>query len=290
MTSRRDRGPTAVELAAWARVADPRSARGTVVRQTTDRPSARGWHSFGEPVVVTMPTDEPVRFTYRSPACWRIETASRLVGLSDGRQAVGSIEGVQTVGACLLVLGGPAELLHPGQPPDLADPVTGPHELLGRGCWRWDDEQTAWWVDAQSGILLRADDLGGSTALTALELDVDLDAALFALPPDIPPLPPEPVVEPFVANLTVVWWPTGCGAYLVAGDPDVPEVLLALMTDGPEEWFLGIAPPGRPAPRREDLPHRSWDGDGWAFALSHPPDIDAGDLDRVVASVPRAWA
>lgn len=73
------------------------------------------------------------------------------------------------------------------------------------------DEQTAWRVDAQSGILLRADDPGGSTALTALELDVELDEALFALPPDIPP-------------------------------------------------------------------------------LSHPPDVDAGDLDRVVASVPRAWA
>ena len=290
MTSRRDRGPTAVELAAWARVADPSSARGTVVRQTTGRPSARGWHSFGEPVVVTMPIDEPVRFTYRSPACWRIETASRLVGISDGQQAVGSVEGVQTVGACLLVLGGPAELLHPGQPPHLADPVSGPHELLGRRCWRWGDEQTAWWVDEQSGILLRADDPGGSTALTALELDVDLDEALFALPPDIPPLPPEPVAEPSVADLTVVWWPTGCGAYPVAGDPDVPEVLLALMTDGPEEWFLGIAPPGRPAPRREGLPHRSWDGDGWAFALSHPPDVDPGDLDRVAASVPRSWA
>ena len=104
--------------------------------------------------------------------------------------------------------------------------------------------------------------------------------------------PPRPRERPS-APFQVVWWPHGVAGEPVAGDPEVPEVLLRLMTDGdrrsPQVW-LGIAPDGHAARVQERAVVRRWDGDGWSFALSWRGDLTAEEVDRLVASTPRSWA
>jgi hypothetical protein len=316
--SRGDAAPTPRELAAWLDVASPRTARGRFVRSPTSGSERQSFAYAGpRPVFAGVPADVEVEFWHGAPDRWRIDAPAGPVCRSDGVAAVAwSDRGVE-VGPRLHLLGGPDVLLHPsaphrsGRPGDRApDDHTGtivPAELLGRRCWRWETADGVVWVDEATGCALRQDSAQGRAELTAFEVDVDLDPALFVPPVDVVPeagavrsderpaapdaFPGEPPGRP-EAPFRVVWWPFGVNSHVLAGDPAVPEVLLELRTtgaDGDPRFWLGVAPSGHRPRTRQRASTRTWEGDGWSFALSWRGDVSADDLDRVVASVPRSW-
>lgn len=128
----RERGvPTAAELAVWLRIAAPTTARGTLLFTPGPGEQTYGWATFGgPPVIAALPDGEPVAFTYAAPHSWRLDTASGPLGRSDGRRAVAWGERGLEAGAALLVLPGPAALLHP-QPPE--ERRGSPFRFGGRG-------------------------------------------------------------------------------------------------------------------------------------------------------------
>lgn len=307
MASRADSPPSAAELSAWVAVASPRTARGRF-RWTPPEPDwnvSVGWAGSGPPVMACVPDDVELAFWHAAPGSWRVEGPAGLVCTSDGRTAVVHRTDDIQVGGHLIMGVGPDGLLHPSdgrsrrrlQQPDTSGTVAA-DELLGRPCWRWAAAERTLWVDDQTGCALRLDDADGSRELTAFEVDVEVDPALFA-PPDGVTLPREersarpagpPPPRP-TAGFTVAWWPQGAPGHPIEGDASVPELLLELHTasdDAPRFW-LGVAPAGVPARVRRGSRVRRWDGDGWAFALSWRGELPDEDVEQVVASIPRAW-
>lgn len=310
MPSRRDVPPTPTELAAWLRVASPRTARG----RSLWSPAGESWRSRftyagRRPVMAHVPAEIEVAFWHAAPGRWRVDAPEGPVCRSDGTTAVGWTPGGVDLGGALLVFHGPPDLLHPvdAHRGDELDGTVTLDELLGRRCWRWERPASTVWVDEATGCALRIDSPDGRLELTAFEADVDLDPDLFSTPADVlagarptepPPSRPGQVAEPPPgreqprAPFRVVWWPHGVAGEAVAGDPAVPDVLLQLVTDGerssPQVW-LGVAPAGREPRVQPRAAVRRWEGDGWSFALSWRGELPAEDVDRLVASTPRTW-
>ena len=300
----RRRTPTPTELAAWAAVADVAAARGTYrwhSRRGEDADGV-GWFAFAGdiPAPLLVPPDTDVAFWYEAPGRWRIEEGGELLGVADGRQAVARAEGHVHVGSRLLAPSGPERLLRP----DVQDGVFGevaPDVLLGRHCWRWAAGAATWWLDHETGIALAYEDAALRAEL--LELELTADGADFTVPAelvaqagpivDLPPDEDGRLVEhrraQWTPEFTVTWWPGGTLCWPDSGDARVPEVLLVLGSERPRFW-LGVAPEPRPAPvKRGSRVHR-WTGEGWSFALSWRGELAEADLDRIVGSVPAAWA
>ncbi|HWG93633.1 MAG TPA: hypothetical protein VNU66_05355 [Mycobacteriales bacterium] len=257
-----------------------------------------GWFSFGEPPVVPpVPPREDVRFWHAAPGRWRLELGGRLLAVADGaRAAVVHRARVEAGGELVAPHAAPA-LLRPEEHVEEPAGDVVRDDLLGRVAWRWSQDGVVRWVDEQTGVLLRRESAAGTLALTSLEVGAPVDDALFALPAGTPaPPPPRSHAEPpeaaderrRTAGFAAPWWPQGCRAWADEGDPDVPEVLLSLETDGPP-WWLGVAPAGHAVRTRGEVV-RTWEGDGWSFSLGHPAGAPAEEVDAVVASVPRAWA
>lgn len=289
-------------------VAGPRTARGRI-RWAPASPEGSisfGWVAHRSEVPVVLPPQREAEFWHVAPDRWRIEAAGEVRAVHDGERVVVWLADGPVSGTRLLAPGGPADLLHPVAPggprlPGGREPSTGSvaeAELLGRRCWHWTHEGGELWVDDASGCALRRTTAEGTLELTELEIDCLVENDLFSAPDDVPPapplggVPPEPHEHPRRPDeppFRVPWWPFGCTAFPIAGDPDVPEVLLVLQEapSGTDLW-LGIAPAGRDARTAGDSFHR-WEGDGWTFALSWRGTLDETDLRQLVDSVPRAW-
>ena len=265
-----------------------------------------------------VPPDVEVEFWHGAPDRWRIDAPAGPICRSDGAGAVAWSDAGAQVGPRLHLLGGLDALVHP-RPPERgrrprdrsADDLTGtvePAELLGRRCWRWKTSDGTTWVDEATGCALRQDSPQGRAELTDFSVDVEIDPGLFVTPADTvrdaeQAHPQEgssaPVDEPArehparpAAPFRVVWWPFGVASQVLAGDVAAPEVLLELRTrgaDGDPRFWLGVAPSGHRPRTRQRASTRTWEGDGWSFALSWRGEVSADELDRVVASVPRVW-
>lgn len=315
----RRRPPTPAELSHWLRVAAPASASGVYRwRVVREAPESLGWFGYASevPAPVFVPPDVDVSFWHAAPGSWRLEVAGELLAVADGERALVVDEGRVHVGAVLLAPRGPARLLQPGRPQrgPYEEPALGEvhaDERLGRRCWRWVAPDATWWLDHETGIALAYADADIAAELLELQLDCPIDPALFVPPPELleqgesvttrrvddwTPLPDGREIEREQASwqpeFTVAWWPYGSSAYPESGDPTVPEALLVLLTGGDPEprFWLGVAPQPRPAPTKAGARTRTWDGDGWSFALCWRDELPDELVDRVVASVPSAWA
>ena len=243
MPSRADAAPTPRELAAWLHVASPRTARGRFVRSPATGSERQSFAFAGpRPVLAWVPADVEVEFWHGAPDRWRIDGPAGPVCRSDDAVAVAWSDNGVEVGPRLHLLGGPDALVHPqasdrfGRPGDeTSDDVAGtiePAELLGRPCWRWVTPGSTTWVDEATGCALRQDTAQGRAEVTAFEVDIDLDPALFELPvdvagdagavrsderpaarDDVPGERPDRPEAPF----RVVWWPFGVAGHVLDG-------------------------------------------------------------------------
>lgn len=277
--------PTPAELAVWTTVSGLPSARARVRRVARGR--ARGTFGWiGEPpLLVDVPAGGEMDVLLAAHGRWRLEVDGVLRAVADGRRAAAWYGGELRTGGALL---GPAQDLLAPRTRETGGTVAR-EDLLGRRAWRWEHGPVTRWVDEQTGALLRLDGPDGRVEVTSLEVGGALDDALFEVPGPPPPQAQRQVARPQDPSFSVPWWPDGCLAWPVEGDPDVPEVLLQLGTASGDGWQLAVAPDGVPLRQPRGGPVRRWSGDGWAFALSHPRDVGAEEVDRVVASVPRVW-
>lgn len=293
--------PTSDELCDWLRVAGTTTAVGAVVWTPGDQELSFGWVSFGgPPLLVQLPAGVEVGFAFDGPRRWSLHGPDGPLARSDGRRAVAwRADGVEAGGE-LMAVPNPEWLLLPGPP--AADPggEVVQDERLGRPCWRWTAQDDVRWVDDETGCLLAHHTPAGAFELTGFVPGAPVDPALFDVEAEAgaavaaPPSRPQRQARseaPAHPGFTVPWWPHGASSYPVAGDPELPSLLVELMTDGPRpSLWVGVAPPGRRAPVRPGVRSRRWDGEDCSLSLSWTRDLSDDDVERVVASIPGRWS
>lgn len=257
-----------------------------------------GWVAFGgPPLFVDLPVGVEVKFVYGGAGCWALEGPDGPLARTDGRRAVVWQDGGVEVGASLMAVPGPEQLLLPEVPQHRE----GAHqvqadELLGRPCWRWSIGDEVRWVDEETGCLLKRVTSAGSLELTRFEPGAPVDRSLFDLDewagPQVKESGSRAIREKRIEpTFLVPWWPRGALSFPVAGDPDVPSLLVLLNTGesrGPSVW-VGVAPPGVPAPVRPGVKSRRWDGQDCSLSLSWTRDVSEDDVERIIASIPGGW-
>jgi len=308
--------PTPDELVHWLSVARPVAARGTFRWSSNLPPGSKLTFRYAgrKPVPLFLPPNVEIAFWHAALDRWRLEVEGRLVGVSDGKTAVSWSDERAHVGSVLLAPSGPARLLTPEAERGPGRGTVEFDTVAGRPCWRWTAPQQTWWLAVDTGLALAYEDADLRAELLSLELLDALDDALFTVPVEAaslirdpepedewqpttrPHAGPEDEPEPATADdtapddpFTVCWWPSASYGEPVDGDPTVPEVLLRLPADSGRRFWLGVTPLPRTAPTRRGARVRRWTGDGWAFALSWRGQVADGDIDRVIASVPRRW-
>jgi hypothetical protein len=269
-----------------------------------------GWFAFGgPPLIVELPAEVEVRFSYGGAGCWALEGPDGPLARSDGRRAVAWSDGTLAVGGSLMVAPGPQQLLLPEPPQEgrgarhvqahdaAADDVQA-DEVLGRQCWRWSLGDQVRWVDEETGCLLRMSTRAGLLELTDFQPGAPVDGALFDLDEWVGPYVDDvrsgsraERETPVEATFVVPWWPHGALSSPVGGDPDVPSLLVLLNTGdrrAPSVW-LGVAPLGERAPVRPGVRSRRWDGEDCSLSLSWGRRLSEDEAERIIASIPERW-
>ena len=269
--------------------------------------------------VVNQPRVEMQRFVFQHPNRWRVSTPDgRPLRMCDGERMLlwrrpGEPPAEYRLhGGAWGFTPDPLGMLRAGDPDDwrryddYSEPLASPiaSTALGRECWRVDLAPPAHkagiysiWVDAQTGIRLRAENsvVGLLEEYVELELDGPIDPREFAYDGEVDRSeqdardrdeaarahyqrnpPPMPTV-----------WPRGLGFHVWDGDTATGAFVARLEVPG--SAVLARHPVGDPewvAPHPEAQVHR-WRDENWQWTLVVDGDpLTSDELEAVVASIP----
>jgi hypothetical protein len=189
---------------------------------------------------------------------------------------------------------------------DYGKPVASPTDatVAGRACWRVDLAPPAHktgiysiWVDAQTGVRLRAENsvFGLLEEFVELELDGPIDPREFAYDGEVDRSEQdardrdEAALEHFQSNPPPIptVWPRGLGFHVWEGDPATGSYVVRL--DVPGSALLARHPVGDPdwvAPHSDSQVHR-WQDENWRWTLIVDGEaLTPDELGAVVASIP----
>jgi hypothetical protein len=265
------------------------------------------------------PRVEVQHFVFQHPNRWRVSTPDgRPMRMCDGermllwRNTSPSPAEYGVRGNAWRFTPDPMRMLRAKEPDDwsrdddYSQPVAGPvaATVAGRECWRVDLAPPAHkqgnysiWVDAQTGIRLRAENsvFGLLEEFVELELDGPIDPVEFEYDGAVDRAEQdardrdELARDHFESNppLMPTVWPRGLGFHVWEGDVATGAYVVRLEVPGGA--LLARHPVGDPAwePRRSRSQVHRWQDEHWQWTLVVDGDaLTPGELDAVIASIP----